>query len=160
MGAIRQFLTDIVWGPLEVLLVDLPPGTGDEPLSIMQLIPSFDGVVVVTAPSKVSQLVVRKAINMAKKMNAPVLGVIENMSEYVCPHCGEIVNMFGCGGGETISKQMDVPFLGSLPIDPLVCQDCDNGEPYVLTHTDSPLSQQFQKITAKLQDALNLKNPE
>ena len=155
MGAIRQFLTDIVWGKLDYLLVDLPPGTGDEPLSIMQLIPDFDGVAVVTAPSEVSQLVVRKAINMAKKMNSPVLGVIENMSEFVCPHCGERVNIFGCGGGEQVASKMQVPFLGSLPIDPIVCQDCDAGKLSVIERPKTPISQQFNKIVKALKEKLD-----
>ena len=155
MGAIRQFLTDIVWGKLAYLLVDLPPGTGDEPLSIMQLIPDFDGVAVVTAPSEVSQLVVRKAINMAKKMNSPVLGVIENMSEFVCPHCGERVNIFGCGGGEQVASKMQVPFLGSLPIDPIVCQDCDAGKLSVIERPKTPISQQFNKIVKALKEKLD-----
>ncbi|MHA1713871.1 MAG: Mrp/NBP35 family ATP-binding protein [Candidatus Ranarchaeia archaeon] len=157
MGAIRQFLTDIVWGKLDFLLVDLPPGTGDEPLSIMQLIPSFDGVVIVTAPSEVSQLVVRKAINMAKKMRSPVLGIIENMSEYICPHCGERVNIFGHGGGNLIAEKMNVPFLGSLPIDPTVCYDCDAGEPYVINNPDKELTKKFTEIVELIKKNLNVK---
>nr|HDO80195.1 ATP-binding protein [Candidatus Bathyarchaeota archaeon] len=125
MSAIRQFLSDVEWGELDYLFVDLPPGTGDEPLSVMQLIPGIDGVVIVTAPSDLSQYVVKKAVSMAQKMNVRVLGIVENMSGFVCPNCGASYNLLGSGGGERISKEMNVPFLGKIPIDPSISEDTD-----------------------------------
>ena len=109
--AIRQFLSEVVWGDLQFLLVDLPPGTGNEALTIMQSIPSIGGVVIVTIPSEVSQIVVKKAVTFTRKLNAPVLGIVENMSGFVCPKCGTETSIFRTGGGQKIAEQLGVPFL-------------------------------------------------
>ena len=127
MRAIRQFLVDIVWGELDFLFIDLPPGTGDEPLSIAQLLPELDGVVIVTMPTGLSSSVVKKAITFAERLNMPIIGVVENMSGFICPHCGKKTEIFGSGGGEKMSREVGVPFLGSIPIDPKVGVDSDKG---------------------------------
>ena len=155
MTAIRQFLSDIVWGELDLLLIDLPPGTGDEPLSVMQLLPEMDGVVIVTIPSEVSQDVVRKAVTFAKQLNMNVIGIIENMSGFVCPKCGEKVNIFKMGGGEKMSKELEVPFLGRIPIDPSICEDSDRGSPFIIRHPDSPATKAFTEIVGKIENFLN-----
>ncbi|HDM88465.1 MAG TPA: ATP-binding protein, partial [Candidatus Bathyarchaeota archaeon] len=135
--AIRQFLSDIVWGELDYLFIDLPPGTGDEPLSVMQLLPDMDGVVIVTIPSEVSQGVVKKAVSFARQLKTRILGVIENMSGFICPNCGAEINIFKVGGGEKIANEMGIPFLGRIPIDPKICEDSDEGTPFILKHRDS-----------------------
>ena len=154
MKAISQFLSDIVWGELQFLFIDLPPGTGDEPLSVMQLIPEMDGVVIVTIPSEVSQIVVRKAVTFAKQLNIPVFGIIENMSGFVCPKCGEEINIFKIGGGQKIAEDLSIPFLGSIPIDPEICRDSDNGIPFIIEHKNSPATKAFMKIVKKIEDIL------
>ncbi len=154
MKAISQFLSDITWGELDFLFIDLPPGTGDEPLSIMQLIPEMDGVVIVTIPSEVSQIVVKKAITFSKQLNIPVIGIIENMSGFVCPKCGAEVNIFKVGGGEKIAEDLKVPFLGRIPIDPTICEDSDKGVPFIVEHMNSPAAKAFMEIVKKIEDFL------
>ena len=152
MGAIRQFLGEVAWGPLDFLLVDLPPGTGDESLSVLQLLPEMDGVVIVTIPSEVSQEVVKKAITFARKMNVPIFGIVENMSGLVCPHCGETIHVFGEGGGEKVAQDMGLELLGSIPMDPRISADSDEGTPFVIRHPDSPASKAFGEIIEKIEE--------
>jgi len=152
--AIKQFLSDIVWGELDYLFIDLPPGTGDESLSVMQLLPEMDGVVIVTIPSEVSQDVVKKAISFAKQLKTPVIGIIENMSGFVCPNCGVEINIFKVGGGEKIANDMNVPFLGRIPIDPKICEDSDEGTPFILKHRDSAAAKAFIEIVKKIEKAV------
>lgn len=152
MGAIRQFLAEVAWGPLDYLLVDLPPGTGDESLSVLQLLPEMDGVVIVTIPSEVSQSVVKKAITFARKMDVPIFGVVENMSGMICPHCGETIEVFSKGGGERVAEEMDVEFLGSIPLDPRISADSDEGTPFILKHPNSPASKAFMRIVQKIEE--------
>lgn len=151
MKAIMQFLSDIVWGELDFLFIDLPPGTGDEPLSIMQLLPEMDGVVIVTIPSEVSQIVVKKAVSFSRKLNMPVIGVIENMSGFICPKCGAEINIFKVGGGQKIAEDLKVPFLGRIPIDPQICEDSDKGVPFVAEHMNSPAAKAFMEIVKKIE---------
>jgi len=151
MKAISQFLSDIVWGELEFLFIDLPPGTGDEPLSIMQLIPEMDGVVIVTIPSEVSQIVVKKAVTFSRQLNIPVIGIIENMSGFICPKCGAEIEIFKVGGGKKIAKDLKVPFLGKVPIDPQICEDSDRGTPFITEHMDSPATKAFMEIVKKIE---------
>jgi ATP-binding protein involved in chromosome partitioning len=151
MTAIRQFLSDIVWGKLDVLLIDLPLGTGDEPLSIAQLLPSIDGVLIVTMPSELSSAVVKKAITFARKVGMPIIGVIENMSSYICPKCGDKIDIFQSGGGKKMAEENGVPFLGSIPIDPNVSADSDKGAPFVIRHADSPATKAFIEIVNKVE---------
>lgn len=151
MGAIRQFLGEVNWGSLDYLLVDLPPGTGDESLSILQLLPEIDGVVIVTIPSEVSQAVVKKSITFARQMKAPILGVVENMAGLICPHCGERIDLFSKGGGAKVSDEMDVDLLGSIPMDPRISMDSDFGVPFVISNPDSPASKVFSQIVAAIE---------
>jgi ATP-binding protein involved in chromosome partitioning len=157
MKAISQFLSDIVWGELEFLFIDLPPGTGDEPLSIMQLIPEMDGVVIVTIPSEVSQIVVKKAVTFSEKLNIPVIGIIENMSGFVCPKCGAEINIFKVGGGKKIAEDLMIPFLGRIPIDPKICEDSDRGIPFIVEHMNSPATKAFMEIVKKVEGFLKHK---
>jgi len=154
MKAIRQFLSDIVWGELDFLFIDLPPGTGDEPLSIAQLLPEMDGVVIVTMPTGLSSSVVKKAITFAERLNMPIIGVVENMSGFVCPHCGKKTEIFQSGGGKKMAHEAGVPFLGSIPIDPTVGVDSDKGNPFVIKHKDSTAAKAFTEIVEKIKNYL------
>jgi ATP-binding protein involved in chromosome partitioning len=154
MKAIQQFLSDIMWGELEFLFIDLPPGTGDEPLSVMQLIPEMDGVVIVTIPSEVSQIVVKKAVTFARQLGIPIIGIIENMSGFICPKCGTEVNIFKEGGGRKIAEDLSVPFLGRIPIDPEICSDSDSGLPFITEHADSAAAKAFTGIVTKIEHFL------
>ena len=151
MRAIQQFLSDITWGDLDYLFIDLPPGTGDESLSVMQLIPEMDGVVIVTIPSDVSQAIVRKAVTFARQMGVPVIGIVENMSGFVCPDCGAKVNIFRVGGGRKMAEDLSVPYLGSIPIDPNICIGSDNGVPFVAGNITSPTTEAFAEIVRKIE---------
>lgn len=154
MTAIRQFLSDIVWGELDVLLIDLPPGTGDEPLSVAQLLPELDGVIIVTIPSEVSQVVVKKAVTFARRLGMPIIGVIENMSGFVCPNCGAKVDIFQSGGGKKIAEELEMQFLGSIPIDQKISEASDKGTPFIVEYKDSPASKAFMEIVKKVEDFL------
>ena len=150
MRAIQQFLSEIAWGELDFLLIDLPPGTGDEPLSVMKLLPEMDGVVIVTIPSEVSQTVVGKSITFSRQLNVPVIGIIENMSGFVCPDCGKVTDIFKSGGGEKVAKEYSVPFLGKIPLDPRVCEASDLGHPFIMRYPDSPAAKAFMEIVEKI----------
>jgi ATP-binding protein involved in chromosome partitioning len=157
MTAIRQFLSEIVWGDLDILLIDLPPGTGDEPLSIAQLLPEMDGVIIVTIPSKISQVVVKKSVTFARQLGMPIIGIIENMSGFICPHCGKKSDIFESGGGRKISEELNIPFLGNIPIDQEICEDADRGEPFIVEHPNSAASKSFMEIVKKIEDFLKQK---
>lgn len=150
MGAIKQFLADVDWQELDYLVIDSPPGTGDEPLSVCQLIPEMDGAVVVTTPQDVAILDSRKSINFAKQLSIPVLGVIENMSTLVCPHCGERIDLFSTGGGERAAEDMDVPFLGRIPIDPEIVKSGDLGKPFIGGEDSNLTVQAVREIVKKI----------
>jgi ATP-binding protein involved in chromosome partitioning len=143
---IKQFLKDVQWGELDYLIIDSPPGTGDEPLSIVQLLENPEGAVIVTTPQQVAVADVRKGVSFCRSLSLPVIGVIENMSGFVCPKCGEVTDIFKSGGGETMAKDMNIPFLGSIPIDPHVVHACDSGEPYIQKHSQSPAAQAFNEV--------------
>ncbi len=157
MRAIRQFLSDVDWGELDFLFIDLPPGTGDEPLSIAQLLPDIDGVVIVTMPSELSSSIVKKAITFAQRLNMPIIGVVENMSGFICPHCKEKIEIFRSGGGKKMAQEMDVAFLGSIPIDPEVGVDSDKGTPFVYSHKDSAAAKAFVEIVKNVESYLRKK---
>ncbi|RLE84709.1 MAG: ATP-binding protein [Thermoprotei archaeon] len=148
--AIMEFLSLVAWGHRDFLLTDLPPGTGDEPLSVAQFIPDVSGAVIVTIPSMVSQHVVKKAVSFARKMDIPILGVVENMSYFRCPKCGEIYYIFGKGGGEAIAREMDVDFLGSIPIDPRVAESSDKGESFLVKYPETEVAKSFMNIAEKI----------
>ncbi len=143
---IKQFITDVKWGQLDYLVVDCPPGTGDEPLSVVQLIGSADGAVIITTPQQVSIVDVKKCITFCRQLNLPVLGVIENMSGFICPKCGQKTDVFKSGGGEIMANEMHVPFLGRIPIDPQIVQACDSGRPFVYHYNQSQTAKTFEKI--------------
>ncbi len=147
---IRQLLSAAKWGGLDFLLVDLPPGTGDEPTAILKSIPDLDGVVIVTTPQEVSTLVCSKAINASLTLGAKVLGLIENMSNYTCRCCGDVVHLFGKDKGVGLARMMDVPFLGSIPIDPLFSEAADAGVPVVNLHPESLAAKAFVQIAQTL----------
>ncbi len=149
MKAIQQFLGDVNWGDLDWLVIDSPPGTGDEPLSVAQLIPAT-GAIVVTTPQEVSLLDSRKAVSFAWKLNLKVFGIIENMSGMVCPHCGREIELFKVGGGQRAALELGVPFLGRIPIDPQIVTLGDEGRPFVTEQPDSEASQAFMKIVEKI----------
>ena len=157
MRAIRQFLSDVDWGELDFLFIDLPPGTGDEPLSIAQLLPDIDGVVIVTMPSELSSSIVKKAITFAERLNMPIIGVVENMSGFICPHCKERIEIFRSGGGKKMAQEMGVTFLGSIPIDPEVGVDSDEGTPFVYSHKDSAAAKAFVEIVKNVESYLKKK---
>ncbi len=146
MKAIRQFIEDVDWGALEYLVIDLPPGTGDEPLSIAQLIEGIDGAIIVTTPQDLALLDSRKAVNFARKLEQPVIGIVENMSGFVCPNCGQKVDIFKTGGGEKAAEELGVPFLGRIPLDPRIVTTGDDGTPFVKEFKDSQASRAFAEI--------------
>ncbi len=150
MSVINQFLGDVQWGELEYLIVDLPPGTGDECLSMAQQIPGA-GAVIVTTPQDVALLDSRKSVNFAKQLNMPVLGIVENMSGMSCPHCGKNIDLFKIGGGERAAKDMDVPFLGRLPIDPEVVDAGDSGSPIIFKNDKSEAAKAFFEIVDNIE---------
>jgi Mrp family chromosome partitioning ATPase len=146
MGVIRQFLKDVDWGDLDYLVIDSPPGTGDEPLSLCQLIEDADGAVVVTTPQEVAAADVRKSINFCRALKLPVLGIVENMSGFACPKCGEVTDIFNTGGGERMAKEFGVAFLGKIPIDPAVGRACDEGKPFIQHYAETETAGAFEKI--------------
>ena len=154
MRAIRQLLSDVVWGELDVLIIDLPPGTGDEALSIAQMLPEIDGVIIVTMPSELSRAVVKKSITFAQTMGLPIIGVVENMSGFVCPTCGDKFEIFQSGGGKKMAEEFNVPFLGSIPIDPKISGASDKGVPFVLENPESPATKSLQDIAETVKDSL------
>jgi ATPases involved in chromosome partitioning len=145
MNVIKQLLTEVNWGELDYLIIDFPPGTGDEPLSVAQLIPQSDGAVVVTTPQNLSLNDVRRCINFCKQVNVPVLGVIENMSGLVCPNCKTVINIFKAGGGEKMAGKMGVPFLGKIPIEPQIVEASDSGKPFVYHYSKTEAARAFAR---------------
>lgn len=148
-SAIQQFFRDVVWGELDYLLIDLPPGTGDVPLTLSQLVP-LTGAITVTTPQEVALQDVRKGMMMFKKVNVPLLGVIENMSYFMCGHCGERTEIFSTGGGERAAEKFAIPFLGRIPIDPAIREGGDVGKSIVESNPSSPQAQAFLQIAKTL----------
>ena len=147
--AIQQFFRDVLWGDLDYLLVDLPPGTGDAQLSISQLVP-LSGAVIVTTPQEVALHDSRKGLVMFQKVNVPILGIIENMSYYVCGKCGERTEIFSYGGGERAAEKLGLPFLGRIPIDPAIRAGGDSGMPIVVADPSSPQAKAFTAIASAM----------
>ena len=155
MGAIKQFIEDVNWGYLDYLIVDMPPGTGDEALSIVQLMPKADGMIIVTTPQDVALLDSRKSLRFGAETRIPIIGIIENMSGFVCPHCGEVTNIFKSGGGEAAAKELNVQFLGKVPIEPGVVDAGDSGMPVVLKYPESASAKAFGAIVDKVIKTVN-----
>jgi ATP-binding protein involved in chromosome partitioning len=154
---LQQFLEDVAWGELDYLVVDLPPGTGDAQLSLSQLIP-ITGAVMVTTPQEVSVIDVEKAMAMWKRVEVPVLGVVENMSFYLCPSCGHREEIFSSGGGKTLAAREGVPFLGEVPLHPSVRGGGDSGKPIVLANPEAEVSRIFRGIARNVACALSVRN--
>ena len=146
IGVIKQFLADVNWGSLDYLVIDSPPGTGDEPLTVAQLIPELDGSIIVTTPQQVAILDSRKSINFSKQLKVPVLGVVENMSGLLCPHCGKEIPLFGKDGGKQAAEEMEVPFLGAIPLDQALMEAEDKGTHYITEKPESASSTALQAI--------------
>jgi ATP-binding protein involved in chromosome partitioning len=153
-SAIKQFVGDVNWGDLDFLFVDLPPGTGDEALSVANVIKNMDGCLVVTTPQDVALMDARKAVTFSRLLNVPVLGIVENMSGMICPHCGGKIDLFKVGGGEKAAEELGIPFLGRIPIDPEIVQMCDRGKPFVTETTNSVARAAFLALIQKLVDLL------
>ena len=158
MGVIKQFLTDVEWGDLDYLIIDAPPGTGDEPLSLCQLIQPLDGAIIVTTPQRVAAIDVRKSISFCRRLSVPVLGVIENMSGFVCPKCGEITQILPAGSGKKIAADMKVPYLGTIPMDPAIAQSGDDGRAFIHHYASSPTAKLMQDIINQITDMDKTKN--
>ncbi len=151
IGLVRQFLGDVVWGELDYLIIDTPPGTGDEALTTAQLIPQMKGAIIVTSPQDVSILDSRKSMTFANKLELPILGIVENMSGYVCSHCGGVTDIFGKGGGQMASETVGVPFLGSVPIDPGIVVSGDQGRPFLAQFPERPAAVAFREIIGNIE---------
>ena len=149
-SAIRQFIEDVEWGDLDYLIIDMPPGTGDEAISIVQLIPKADGAVIVTTPQDVAVLDSRKSVTFANQMKLSIIGLVENMSGFVCPHCNELTEIFGSGGGEKAAESLSIPFLGRVPLEPGVAVSGDSGMPIVVSEPDSRSAAAFNAIADRI----------
>lgn len=159
-NAISQFLGEVQWGTLDFLIVDLPPGTGDEPLSVTHLIKNVDGSIIVTTPQDVALLDSRKAVTFSRMLSIPVIGIVENMSGLKCPHCNKEIPLFKIGGGEKAAQDLKVPFLGRIPIDPEMVTDCDRGMPFVMSHPMSEAAKAFRQIADRCKEYVGFKEIE
>lgn len=146
---IKQFLKDVKWGKLDYLIIDSPPGTGDEPLSIAQFLGDADGAIIVTTPQEIALSDVRKGIKFCNMLQLPIIGVLENMSGFICPKCGEKTDIFKSGGGEKMAEKMNVPFLDRIPIDPQIVHVCDSGYTYK-QDDNNPGAKIFSKTLTRL----------
>jgi ATP-binding protein involved in chromosome partitioning len=152
-GVIRQFIGDVHWGELDYLIIDSPPGTGDEPLSVAQSVPDAQAIIV-TTPQDVALSDVRKSINFCKVVNLKIFGLVENMGPFVCPCCGKTIELFRCGGGEKTAKEMSIPFLGTIPFDSSVVKACDMGAPVLGHDTKGEFSKSLSKIIDTIEKRL------
>lgn len=150
---IQQFLGQVNWGKLDYLTFDLPPGTGDEPLSIAQFIPDPDGAVIVTTPQKVALQTIRRTVNFTDEVGLPVIGLVENMSGFTCPNCGSKINIFSSGGGEKLAEEFGIPFLGKIPIESKIVESGEKGEPFVLNE-GSKAAEAFNIIVNRIKDTI------
>lgn len=156
-NAIDQFLGEVDWGDLDFLIIDSPPGTGDEPLSIIQRLPEMDGAVIVSTPQDVALSDARRTVSFAKMLKIPVLGIIENMSGFICPDCGKRTDIFKRGGGESAAVEMGVDFLGALPIEPTVMTASDSGVPFVKAYPDSETTAGMMSIIHRVIEKIGAK---
>ncbi len=157
-GILKQFLEQVDWGALDVMIVDMPPGTGDAQLSLVQTI-DVDGAVMVTTPQRVSTGDVRRGVKMFERVNTRVLGIVENMSGLACPGCGEIVDVFGSGGGEELAEELGLPFLGKVPLDPAVSKAGDEGAPTVMSSPDSAAGVALDAVAQRVGGAVGVPVP-
>ncbi|MFO8052172.1 MAG: Mrp/NBP35 family ATP-binding protein [Thermoplasmatota archaeon] len=145
INAISEFLGKVNWGELDYLIIDLPPGTGDEALNIAQMLPG-SGAIIVSTPQEVALLDSRRSISFARSLKMDIIGIVENMSGMLCPHCGEAIDLFDKGGGEKAADELSIPFLGSVPIDPTIVKGGDSGDPIVMDEKGSPTADSFIRI--------------
>ncbi|MBO8152463.1 MAG: ATP-binding protein [Candidatus Neomarinimicrobiota bacterium] len=151
---IKQFLGDVNWGDLDYLIIDAPPGTGDEPLSVCQLLPNLTGAIIVTTPQEVAILDSRKSVMFAQKLNTPVIGIIENMSGFRCPKCGTEIYLFGKDGGQKAAEELNIPFLGRIPMDPEIVKYEDRGKPFIIEREKTEAAKAFFQIVERIQERL------
>ena len=154
MKAVQQLLKDTDWGELDALVIDLPPGTGDVQLTLTQTVP-ITGAVLVTTPQDIALSDVKKAAEMFKQVHAPLMGIVENMSFFVCPDCGKTTEVFRRGGGDKESERLGIPLLGRIPLDPLVCDTGDTGQPLVLSQPETAAAEEYQKVAAAITEILS-----
>jgi len=152
---IKQFLKDVNWGELDYLVIDSPPGTGDEPLSVAQMIKNPTGAVIVTTPQDIAIIDIRKAIKFCNLLNLPVIGIVENMSGFICPHCKKSTDIFSTGGGKKLAEESGVEFLGKIPIDPEVVKASDEGKPFIYNFSKTETGKVFENIADRI---INLTN--
>jgi ATP-binding protein involved in chromosome partitioning len=155
MQIVKQFLKDVDWGELDYLIIDLPPGTGDAQLTLAQTIP-LTGAIVVTTPQDISLIDARRAIKMFEKVDVPVLGIVENMSYFLCPRCGEKTEIFSSGGGEKTSQKYDIPLIANIPIDTQIRLGGDEGKPIVISNPDSPQSKEFETVAGAVASMISI----
>jgi len=154
MGVLRQFLGEVNWGTLDYLIVDSPPGTGDEPLSICQLVKNLTGAIIVTTPQDIALLDSRKCVNFLRQLSVPIFGIIENMSGLNCPYCGEKIDLFKTGGGEKAAKELNIPFLGRIPFDSRIVETTDRGKPFVEVYPDSEAEKTINRISSFIDEKI------
>ena len=154
MKAIEQFLGDINWGELDYLIIDAPPGTGDEPLSVCQLIPKLTGSVIITTPQDVALLDARKTVSFSRALGVPVIGIVENMSGFTCPYCGKKIDIFKTGGAIKAAKQMNLNFLGEVPLDPKIVDSSDDGKPFITAVEDNPNAEKLEQIAENIMNII------
>jgi len=159
-NAVGQFVGEVEWGNLDFLIVGLPPGTDDEPMSVAHVIKEVDGSVIVTTPQDVALLDSRKAVTFSRMLSIPVIGIVENMSGLSCPHCQKEIFLFKTGGGEKAARDLKVPFLGKIPIDPEIVTDCDRGMPFVVAHPDSEATRAFKEAAHRCEEYVGFKEME
>jgi predicted Fe-Mo cluster-binding NifX family protein/cellulose biosynthesis protein BcsQ len=159
MHVIRQFISDVQWGELDYLVIDSPPGTGDEPLSVAQTIPGAQAIIV-TTPQEISLADIRKSINFCRTVNMPIFGLVENMSGFLCPHCSQPIDLFGSGGGFKTALAMNVPYLGRIPLDPKMVECSDAGESYLEKNPDSEAAKAFNDLVERIMESGQAKAPE
>jgi len=154
-GAVKQLLGDADWGELDYMIVDLPPGTGDAPLTLAQTIP-LTGVIIVTTPQEAAVTIATKSLRMFKRLDIPILGIVENMSHFVCPHCGKSTHIFGEGGGQKTAERLNVPYLGDIPIGTDIRKQHDLGRPIMVSHPDSTSAEKFRALTRRLAGQISI----
>jgi len=154
ISALRQFLAEVEWGKLDYLVIDSPPGTGDEPLSVCQLVKDLTGAIIVTTPQDIALLDSRKCVSFLRHLSVPILGILENMSGLTCPHCGKNIDIFKSGGGEKAAKELNVPFLGRIPFDPRIVETTDDGKPFIEMYPDSESAKVLDKICSSIDEKI------
>ncbi|MEW6040312.1 MAG: Mrp/NBP35 family ATP-binding protein [Elusimicrobiota bacterium] len=154
MGALRQFLAEVDWGKLDYLVIDSPPGTGDEPLSVCQLIRDLTGAIIVTTPQDIALLDSRKCVSFLRQLSTPIFGILENMSGLICPHCGKNIDLFKSGGGEKAAKELNIPFLGRIPFEPRIVESTDNGKSFIEVYPGSEATKVLEKICSSIDEKI------